>query len=549
MITHFFISNPYYIGAIWLALVFFFGLLAQRMGLPPLVGFLLGGFAINFVIQEHGQIHEIVQVMADIGVMLLLFTIGLKLKVKRLIKPVIWGTTLIHMGLVVAAFSVFLLLGGFLGLKYFTEIDVDSALMIGFALSFSSTVYVIKTLENNGEMSSPHGKTAIGILVIQDIIAVVFMAITSGKSPSLWVLALPIWLWILQKMLSYLLDSVEHGEMIQVFGFFATFITGAFSFYLFGLKPDLGALVMGMLLVQHPRAEELYQKMIEYKDFFLIAFFINVGLIGLPTFKTVSMAMLLLPFVVFKGVFFAGILTRFNLPKRSVYLASLSLSNFSEFGLIVGVLGMNLGLLSADWIVVMALLMSFSFFFASPIQRYAHYFLVRLESFIMRNGEYQVIQLGEEEKQRKITFIEAPYIVIGMGSLGKPVYDALQHHYPDNVIGLDHDKEKVEELSALGYQVYWTDVTFGDIWKCCNIHKIKAVYLTMSDFKVNLSVLDPIAALENKDFKVYALTQYTDQAESYLNKGADFVYNFKERLGADFVANALNYEGDVKQPV
>jgi predicted Kef-type K+ transport protein len=536
------LANPYYSGAIWLALVFFFGLGAQRLGLPPLVGFLLGGFVINLTEHNGEPLYGVVQTMADVGVMLLLFTIGLKLKLKNLIRPHIWGTALVHMFVVVVLFSGFVTLLSYFGLRYFTDISTMSALMIGFALSFSSTVYIVKSLENSGEMSSVHGKTAIGILIIQDIMAVIFMAISSGKSPSIWVLVLPLWLWILKRLLGYLLNTVGHGEMLQIFGFFATFIAGAFSFYGFGLKPDLGALIMGMLLVSHPKAEELYQKMIEYKDFFLIAFFVHVGLVGLPTWKTASIAAILMPLVVFKGVLFGAILSRFPIQKRSVYLASLSLSNFSEFGLIVGVVGLDMGLLSADWLVVMALMMSLSFLFASPIQRYSNALLTYFNDWIFKEGHLEVETVGMNPSQSKELHVEADFIVVGLGSIGKPVYDGLNAQFPNRVVGLDFDKDKVMDLEQKGYRVFYTDVSFGDVWNCVHLPSLKGVYFTMNDFNMNLNALEHVTTIQNRGFHIYALTPYSDHAQYYKSKGVDFVYNFKERLGADFVATTLRFK-------
>jgi glutathione-regulated potassium-efflux system ancillary protein KefC len=183
---------------------------------------------------------------------------------------------------------------------------------------------------------------------------------------------LPAALWLLKLILSKLLDMLEQGEMIPVFGFFATFIAGALSFSLVGLKPDLGALIIGMLLVNHPKAEALYDRMIEYKDFFLIAFFINVGLVGLPATNTFIVALILLPLVLFKGALFTFILSRFAIKPRTAYLSSLSLSNYSEFGLIVGVVALQMGYISSEWLVAMALLMSLSFITAAPFNVIAH---------------------------------------------------------------------------------------------------------------------------------------------------------------------------------
>jgi glutathione-regulated potassium-efflux system ancillary protein KefC len=179
------ITNPFYVDALWLSVAFVCGLLAKRVGLPPLVGFLIGGFLINFIGYSEGKLNDTINAMADIGVMLLLFTIGLKLKVKSLIKPEIWGTATLHMLVTVFVFSLLIIALGYTGLSLFTELDLPAKLMISFALSFSSTVFVVKTLESRGELDSYHGKMAIGILIIQDIFAVLFIVVSSGELPSI----------------------------------------------------------------------------------------------------------------------------------------------------------------------------------------------------------------------------------------------------------------------------------------------------------------------------------------------------------------------------
>jgi glutathione-regulated potassium-efflux system ancillary protein KefC len=118
------------------------------VGLPPLVGFLVGGFLINFSGFHEGKLYGTNEAMSDIGVILLLFTIGLKLKLKTLFKKEIWATASIHMLLTVLAISGLLTLLTLTGLQLFSNSNFSSSLMIGFAMSFSSTVFVVKTLEN-----------------------------------------------------------------------------------------------------------------------------------------------------------------------------------------------------------------------------------------------------------------------------------------------------------------------------------------------------------------------------------------------------------------
>jgi glutathione-regulated potassium-efflux system ancillary protein KefC len=528
--------DPFYADAIWLSIAFVCGLLAKRIGLPPLVGFLLGGFVINFSGFHQGRIYSAVEAMSDIGVLLLLFTIGLKLKIKTLFKKEIWATASLHMILTILALSGVLTLLTFSGLQLFTGLTFSSSLMISFALSFSSTVFVVKSLESRGEFESYHGKLAIGILIIQDIFAVLFIAFSDKKMPSLWVFALPILLWVLKKLLSKILNTLEHGEMIPVFGFFATFIAGAFSFSLFGLKPDLGALIIGMLLVNHPRVDELYTRMVEYKDFFLIAFFINVGLIGLPSSSTVLTAIILLPLLVFKGVLFLFILSRFQLQPRTAYLGALSLSNFSEFGLIVGVVGLNIGLINEEWLVALALLMAFSFVIAAPLTNYSHVIFDKFKFWILK-----INKNTQGEDCEPIDFGNAAYLVIGLGSVGKPAFDTLQTDYGQKVLGLDFNTEIIEELRQKSSNVKWADSTDSELWDKVDSSKLKAVFLTMSEEETNLNILKAINRINNKSFKIFTICHYPDQKVKYLNEGAHFVFDYKNYLGKDYVEQSFNH--------
>ena len=169
---------------IYFATAFVCGFVVYQLKLPPLIGFLLAGFALNI----YGYT-ELLNTL-KFGLFLLLFSIGLKLKVSNLAKPQVWAPASMHIVLSSTLFSGFMLLLGALALPLFNELTWQSALLVGFAFSFSSTVFAVKVLEERGEMASLHGKIAIGILVMQDIFAVVFLAISTGKAPNIWALAL-----------------------------------------------------------------------------------------------------------------------------------------------------------------------------------------------------------------------------------------------------------------------------------------------------------------------------------------------------------------------
>ena len=199
---------------IWIGPALIFGLMAARIGLPPMAGYLIGGFVLNiFGVSDPVFLTKI----GSLGVTLLLFTIGLKLNIRSLLKPYVWAGATLHRLAGVLIFGILIFWISLGGLTLFTGIDVSAAFIIAFALSFSSTVFAVKTLEEKGEMASRHGQVAIGILIMQDIIAVVFLAMSTGEIPSLWALVLFV-LIPLNPALKYLMTRAGHGELLILFG-------------------------------------------------------------------------------------------------------------------------------------------------------------------------------------------------------------------------------------------------------------------------------------------------------------------------------------------
>ena len=199
----------------WIAVAFLLGFVARLLGLPPLLGFLAAGFFLSII--GYAQTNFL-QKLADMGITLLLFTVGLKLNLRTLVRPQVWAVTAFHSTLMVGLLGVLVYGLALAGLAVFDQLDVRTAFLIAFALSFSSTVFVVKVLEEKGEMSALHGRIAVGILIMQDIAAVVFMAVSAGKMPSIWALLL-LALIPLRPVLNHTLDRVGHGELQVLYGF------------------------------------------------------------------------------------------------------------------------------------------------------------------------------------------------------------------------------------------------------------------------------------------------------------------------------------------
>ncbi len=249
---------------------FFFGILLSRLGLPPMVGFLVAGFAFNLAGFEAPNG---LQLVADLGVTLLLFSIGLKLDLKGLGKSEIWGTSLAHILVSTVFFTAVIWLAQqVIDLPLF-ELSFMAMVVLGFALSFSSTVFAVKVLEDKGDMSAFYGKVAIGILVMQDVFAVLFLAISEGKYPTIWALSVFLLLVpLVRKVIYKLLDSAGHGELLVLSGLFFALGAGYEYFYAVGLKGDLGALILGVVIANHPKASELSKALFSLKELMLVGF-------------------------------------------------------------------------------------------------------------------------------------------------------------------------------------------------------------------------------------------------------------------------------------
>ncbi len=514
-----------------ISIAFVLGFLVRQVGLPPLVGFLAAGFILNQLGFSGG---ETLQTFADLGVTLLLFSIGLKLDLKSLSRSDVWGSASLHMLITVLVFSAGLFALSVAGLPFFTSLDLPVAILLAFALSFSSTVFAVKILEEKGEVGAMHGRVAIGILIMQDIFAVIFLTVSLGKLPSPWALLVPVVLWGGKPLLFRVMDRSGHGELLLLFGLFAALVAGAGGFELVGHKADLGALVLGILLAGHPKSSELAKTLMGFKDLLLVGFFLSIGLAGLPDMAAVGVAALLVAVLPFKVGLFFLLLTRFKLRARSSLLGSLSLANYSEFGLIVAAVGAAQGWLGPEWLVIIALALSASFVIASPLNTVGDALYVRYRSRLCsfetrsRHPDDQPIDPGAAEVG-----------IFGMGRVGTIAYDFMREKYGEKVLGFDFDEEQVRRHRAAGRQVIYADPTDPDFWSRIKREESRArlVLLAMSKHQANLAAVKQLVEA-NFPGLIAATAHFDDQVTELQAAGAGAAFNFYNEAGLGFAEHA-----------
>ena len=526
--------EPWLLNTVWISLAFLCGWLAKRITLPPLIGFLAAGFALNALDITQGS--QAMDVASSIGVMLLLFTIGLKLNVRDLIEKVILLGTSLQMLTMTVLMGGLVFLLSVSGLQLFTALSFPESMLLGFGLSFSSTVFAIKVLENRGEVNAFHGRVAIGILIMQDIFAVIFITVSKGEWPSVWALALPLFLFLVRYLLFKILNSIDHGELLTLFGLFAAMVAGAASFQVVGLKPDLGALIMGVLLGGHPRAKEVATHMMGYKDFFLIAFFFQIGLSGMPTWNSLILSLIFIVVVFIKGGIFLVLLTRFNLRARTSWLATLSLMNYSEFGLIVVGIGVKNGWIEKEWLVILAVTLALSYLVSSPLNHYAHRIYDRYKNILMKLNTKRV-----HPDDEPVNLGNAEVLLCGMGRVGMVAYEYLTKQFGDRVIGIDYNHELVKNLKESGMNILWGDSTDSNFWENVKMPGVKMVMLASNDFQTDLNTAIELKRNVSKQIRVGALGHFGEEIDSLKKVGVDFIYDHYDQLGKEFAGEFLEF--------
>ena len=510
----------------WIALALVLGLLSRTVGLPPLVGFLAAGFLLNLYGTVSGKM---LQKWSDLGITLLLFLVGLKLDVRMLARPQVWAVAGLHMSIVVLGLGTGIHLLALLGASFLTGTGFSQALLIAFALSFSSTVFVVKVLEARGETASLHGRIAVGILIVQDVAAVVFLALAGGEWPTARALLLLL-LIPLRSVLTLVLQRVGHGELLILYGFLLA-LGGAAAFELAGLKGDLGALVLGVLIASHDKTDELAKTMLGFKDLFLLGFFLSIGVSGPLTAEAVLLGAAITPFVFVKSALFLALLAAFKLRARTALLASLNLTNFSEFGLIVAAVGVANGWLDSLWLSVIAVALSLSCGVAAGLNFVADRIYARFRT------AWQRLQRRERlADDRLLDTGGATILVLGMGRIGTGAFEAMHRQHGETVVGVDIDPATVGDHQSAGFNVLCGDPSDADFWdRVQDTKTVELVMLALPNLPASLAVLDQLRAASFRG-RVAAAARFQDEVEPLERAGASVVFNVYDTAGSGFAA-------------
>lgn len=222
-------------------------------------------------------------------------------------------------------------------------------------------------------------------------------------------------------------------------------------------------------------------------------------------------------------------MTRFKLRARTSLLATMNLTNYSEFGLIVAAIGVSNGWINPEWLVVIAIALSLSYVVAAPLNSYDDKIYSHFRKFWMK--------FQKEERLPEDILLEtlgATIAIFGMGRVGSGAYDRMREFHGETVVGIDFDNERVKKHQESGRNALHGDPSDADFWeKIEQNHSIELVMLALPNLQANLDALEQLKAI-SFDGRVSATARFPDEVNMLKKSGATAVFNIYTEAGAGF---------------
>ncbi len=495
----------------------------KKLKQPPLIAYILAGVLLGPIGFSLITSQEDILLLAELGIAFLLFIAGIELDIDRLKRA---GVPSVLVGVIQTgvAFLIGNLIARFFGYPF------SSAIFIGLAVSFSSTMIVVKILSERKKLNSLTGRLSLGILLVEDIIIIVALSLLSSwtgtsslqgisqivvNGAGLVAIAIVMSKYILPKALEFAADTREI--------FFLASVTTCFFFIglasALGFSIAIGGFIAGLALATHPYNVEISARMDSLKDFFTVIFFASLGMQLYPhvIVKEIWLVISLLSVLfIVKPIVMSSVLSYLGYGTRVPIKTGIGLAQGSEFVFILASQGLVLNAITQETYSVMISVILFSiavtpysFKFANKI---ANYFMKKFPRGLLRRK-----RIDELEKEKKN--LKNHIILIGCDVMGRSILDEIGH---GNVLVIDHDPEEVEELREEGYKAIYGEADCEMIISELNVEKAKMVVETVPNFEESLYILRKVKKM-NEDLLVVNTAVRVDDALRLYEEGSDLV--------------------------
>ena len=475
--------------AVALVIAFFGGVIARRVGLPTIVGYMLAGIAIGpFTPGFVGDVHTISQ-LAEMGVIFLMFGVGLHFSLSDL-----WRVRDIAIPGALSQMIITTMLG--YGLTQLWGWSKAAGLVLGLAISIASTVVLLRGLMDNGLLNTQHGQAAVGWLVLEDLATVLILvlmpALTSTSGINWISLGLTllkaaafvaILLFVGKKLIPWLLLSIARTGSRELFILAVLAIslgTALAAAQIFGVSLALGAFVAGVVVSESPLSHQVSADLLPFREAFSVLFFVSIGmLVNLGYLSRNLGAVLALSATIVIGKYIVTLLLGFVIrrPARTFLVVAAGLSQIGEFSFILGQAGLSIGLLHQDQysLILAGALLSIT---VNPLMFRS---ISGMEKWMKRfPAAWKRLDRHGPSPPAAVETLRNHVVVIGFGRVGQHIINILgQLSVPRLVV--DSNALRIEDLDEQGVPTLFGDAANSEVLAHAGLARARLLVVTVPD--------------------------------------------------------------------
>ncbi|MEQ9109003.1 MAG: cation:proton antiporter [Rhodospirillaceae bacterium] len=534
-------ASPFYELTALIALAAIIGSVGLLLRQPMIVSFIAVGVLAGPSVLGIVKSHEHIELLAELGIAVLLFLVGLKLDLKliRTLGPVALATGL---GQVTFTSVIGFLIGLALGL------DTVTSLYVAVALTFSSTIIIVKLLSDKREVDSLHGRIAIGFLIVQDLVVVLAMMVLSAFGVSAQeeiggsvfvhigtvllygLIMLGFILLFIRYLATPLVSRIAHSqELLIIFAIAWAALLAAIGSQL-GFSKELGGLLAGISLASTPFREAIVARLSSLRDFLLLFFFIALGAqldLGLLGAQIVPALIFSVFVLIGNPLIVMVIMGLMGYRKRTGFLAGLTVAQISEFSLIFMAMGLTLGQVSKESLGLVTLVGLITISLSVYMITYSHGLYGKLEPWL---GVFERKKPYREEKLKQQQMAKGDYDVIlfGLGRYGKALAHYLQQQ-EFRLLAVDFNPDEVRRWRAQGHAAVYGDASDPAFIESLPLSGVKWIVSAMPQHNIGVTHEDPrLSLLEGLKQQRYSAgiaisTQHLHDQEILKEKGATLI--------------------------
>ena len=533
--------------AVALVVAFIGGIIARRIGLPTIAGYLLAGIAIGPFTPGFVGDTETISQLAELGVIFLMFGVGLHFSLKDL-----WRVRSIAIPGAIGQIAFATLLG--FGLSRLWGWSVSSGIILGFAISIASTVVLLRGLMDNGLLNTPHGQATVGWLVLEDLATVLILVLMPTLSNTangfnwgalgLTLLKAAAFVLLVMfagtRLIPWILMRIAHTRsrvlfILAVLAFALGIALGAAE--IFGISLALGAFVAGVVVSESPLSYQVGADILPFRDSFAVLFFVSIGMLVNPIYlyNNIGPVLALTALIVIaKPVTTLLMGLVFPWPARTTLVVAAGLSQIGEFSFIVGQAGVALGLLDrSQYSLILAgsllsiMLNPAMFRMIQPAGKWLQRF-PRLWELLDRQGP-PLPDITES--------IERHVVIVGYGRVGRHIVSLLGEMGIPHLV-VEADAARGEELSRQGIPTLYGDAANSEVLTHAGLRRARALVIAGPDEDASALVVTAARDLA-PDLPIIARASSEDGTRHLAELGAQDVIHPELEGGLEIVRHTL----------